>query len=456
MTDHEPEAPTPLAATSRPPSPSPAALAARPRRATKPVLVAGLDPATIEAASAFGLVEDGRVFVIDGDSRHDVGPAAGDIPLVPFIRTYVDRANALERFRARLEGGDANLKEIDSSLAAAQAMANAPDGVGDLAAFRILLTAVAAEAKTVRDSMAAERDAARSAAVAEREALVAKAEAIVGKAVGSIHWKNDTIEMRGLLDEWKAAQQEGTRIGKEAEKALWTRFAHARSTFEKNRKHHFLELDKANSDVAGRKEALATRAETIATSTKWDETATEFRTLMAEWKTIGRGRRTVDDAVWARFQTAQDAFFEARRAILEVEHGAESANLQAKLALVAEAEKLLPVKDLKAAKAALRGIQDRFEAIGRVPKADIATLTKRLGAVEREIRGADEAAWTKRNPEVEARVSGAAQQLLTAISDLDQKIEKAIAKGDTAVAATLKEAREARQLWLDQIQSVAK
>ena len=45
--------------------------------------------------------------------------------------------------------------------------------------------------------------------------------------------------------------------------------------------------------------------------------AWNFRDLMTEWRTAGRGRRSVDDALWKRFQAAQDAFFEARRSASE-------------------------------------------------------------------------------------------------------------------------------------------
>ncbi len=192
--------------------------------------------------------------------------------------------------------------------------------------------------------MVAAKAEARAQALAQREEIVAKAEAIAAKGEDQIRWKDDTAELRELLDAWKAAQKEGARIGKDVEKTLWQRFAHARTTFERVRKHHFADLDKVNAEVAARKEALAARAEALATSTNWDATARAFRDLMAEWKTAGRGRRASDDALWARFRAAQDAFFEAKKVANEATAEVLNANLGAKEAAVKEAEALLPIR----------------------------------------------------------------------------------------------------------------
>src|SRR5690606_20422822 len=110
----------------------------------------------------------------------------------------------------------------------------------------------------------------------------------------------------------------------------------------------------------------------------------------------------------------------------------------------------------RAAKQQLRSIQDRFDAAGEVPRAQAASLTKRLGAVERAVRDADQEAWTRRNPEVEARVSGAAAQLHAAIADLEQQLEKAKAGKDARKVKEAEEALKARKAWLKQIEQVSR
>jgi hypothetical protein len=271
-----------------------------------------------------------------------------------------------------------------------------------------------------------------------------------------VHWKNDTTRMRDLLEEWKEAQRTGARLAKEAERSLWKRFTHARSTFEKARKTHFAQLDKENSSVAGAKEDLVVRAEALATSTDWDSTARQFKQLMDQWRGAGRGRRSVDDALWARFQAAQEAFFTARRAVGEQEEQALAANLPAKESALKDAEALLPIKDLRAAKRDLRVIQDRFDSAGEVPRADAQKLVRRMSAVEKAIREADQSAWTTRNPEIEARATGAAAQLHAAIAELEQQLADAKAAKDTRKVKELTESLAARKAWLKQIEAVAK
>lgn len=447
-------APKPTPPKPLPPkAPSPKALAGKAHHPVKVPVVSDLDAAELAAAAAHGLVEGESVVLVDGETRHVVGPAEGDEPVLPYARRYFEHIGTLERFHGRLETSDLSIRDIDGALTALRAVVTAPDCVGDLAAFRERLAPIEAQATALRDTMAAAKAEARAVALAEREGIVARAEAIAAKGEDSIRWKEDTAELRELLDTWKTAQKTGARLGKDTEKELWQRFAHARSAFERVRKHHFADLDKVNTDVASHKEALTAKAESLATSRDWDATSRAFRDLMGEWKNAGRGRRATDDALWTRFRAAQDAFFEGKRVATEASAEAANANLGAKEAAVKEAEAILPVRDLALAKATLRGAQDRFEAAGEVSKPDAVRLARRLSAVEKAVRDADGAVWEKKNPELEARVSGAAQQLIAAIADLDAQIAAATKADNAKAVASLTESRDARQSWLDQIQA---
>jgi len=400
---------------------------------THPVRLPGADhitPAQIAAASAFGEVDGENVVLVDGDTRVIVGPASGENPVEAYARSFIELAASVERFQARLEGADLGAKDIEGALAPLRAALETPVVVGNMAALRARFAIVEAEATELSAKLKAEKAAARDEALAARETIVTTAESLAAKPADKIHWKNDTAQMRELLDTWKEAQRSGARIPKDAEKEMWKRFTHARSSFERARKTHFAQLDKDNSAVATAKEDLVARAEVLQTSTDWDATAREYKQLMDKWRDAGRGRKTADDALWNRFHAAQDAFFTARRGASEAEEAILTQNLAPKEALVKEAEGLLPIKDTKAAKQSLRSIQDRFEAAGPVPRADAARLTKRLGVVERAVREADQSAWTQRNPEIEARASGAATQLHAAIAGLEADLATAKAAKD--------------------------
>lgn len=440
----------------RPKAPSPASLAAHATHPVKVPVVDHVTPEQIASASAYGAVEGDQVVVIDGDTRVPVGPAVGDEPLAPYAKAFIELAASVERFHARLVGAELGPKDIEESLTSLRALLDKPEVVGNLAALRARFSIVEAEANEVAEKVRAERAAAREEAAKAREVIVVQAEELAAKPVEKVHWKNDTARMRELLDEWKEAQRSGARMAKEAERALWKRFTHARSSFEKARKSHFAQLDKENASVAGAKEELVVRAEALATSTDWDSTARQFKQLMDQWRSAGRGRRTVDDALWARFQAAQEAFFTARRAAAQEEEQALAANVPAKESAVKDAEALLPIKDLRAAKRELRVIQDRFDGAGDVPRADAQKLVRRMSAVEKAIREADQSAWTTRNPEIEARATGAAAQLHAAIAELEQELADAKAAKDTRKVKELTESLAARKAWLKQIEAVAK
>ncbi|MGC4174081.1 DUF349 domain-containing protein [Demequina sp.] len=430
-------------------APSPAVVAAHATHPVKVPVAADVSDEDKAAAAAFGTVADDVVSVKDGKDTHEVGPAQGDEPLTPYVRAYFDLKASVERLGARLTASELSIKDIDDALATIRTALAEPKVVGDLAALRAEFTPIEADAVAARDALAEERRKARAEALERREQIVARAEEIAAAPVASVHWKNDTTELRSLLDSWKEAQRDGARIPKDVERELWKRFTHARTSFEKARKHHFNEVDGANAAVASRKEALVARAEALTASGDFEKGAREFRDLMNEWRAAGRGRRSVDDALWKRFQAAQDGFFNARRTQAEAEEAALAPNIEAAEAAVKAAEGALPIKDLAAAKSTLRSAQDAFEAAGRLPRAEASALSKRIGAVERAVRDAEDSAWNSSSPELAARLSGATAQLHAAIADLEDKL--AAAK-TPAEKKTLKESLDARKAWLKQIE----
>ena len=183
---------------------------------------------------------------------------------------------------------------------------------------------------------------------------------------------------------------------------------------------------------------------------------------MTRWKSAGRAARKDDDALWARFRTAQDAFFAARTGASQTMDTEFRENLTAKEALLAEAEKidaanvdaassaLLPVTDVQAARAALRDLQDRWEAVGRVPRTDLGRVEARLRAVEQGIRSAEEDRWARSNPQARARAEDAVRQLETGIANLGNTLEQARAAGRDRVVRETEQALAARQEWLVQ------
>jgi hypothetical protein len=410
-------------------------------------------------AATFGRVdEDGTVHVVEAAGERVVGQfpgASAPEALALYVRRFLDLQAKVALFDARLSATDLSVKEIDQTLARLTEELAEPAAVGDLDGLRTRLDGLRERAKERRAQAEAERAAARESAIASRTQIVEQAEKIAATDPARIQWRPAGEQLRQLLDQWKDAQRSGPRIDRPTEESLWKRFSHARTTFDRERRHFFAELEARNADAKSAKEQLVAEAEALATSTDWGATSAAFRDLMTRWKAAGRASRQVDDALWGRFRTAQDAFFAARDAANQAVDEEYRANLEVKEALLVEAEALLPVRDLTAAKAALRSLQDRWDAAGKVPRADVQRVEGRMRAVESAVRDADSAQWRRTNPETRARAEGAAAQLEQAIAGLEADLEKALAAGDQRKVDEARSALDARRAWLEQVQRAA-
>jgi hypothetical protein len=453
------------------PRPTPATIRAVPRPPARqaPAQPAAAAPAApvappVDAAEAahaatFGRVdEEGTVYVREAAGERAVGQfpgASADEALALYVRRFLDVQAKVSLFEQRLTATDLSIKEIDQTLTRLTEELAEPAAVGDLDGLRARLDALRETAAERRAAAEAERAAAREAAVVARTAIVEQAEKIAATDPSRVQWRPAGEQLRTLLDQWKEAQRSGPRLDRPTEESLWKRFSHARTTFDRERRHFFAELENRNTAAKVAKERLVAEAERLSTSTDWGATAGQFRDLMAQWKAAGRASRADDDALWARFRSAQDAFFAARDAQAAATDTEFRANLEVKERILAEAEALVPVRDLAAAKSALRSIQDRWEAAGKVPRADLQRVEGRLRAVEAAVRDAEQAQWRRTNPETRARAEGAAAQLEQAIAGLEADLAKAKAAGDARKIADAQAALDARRAWLEQVQRAA-
>jgi len=435
--------------TPRPSIPSPAVLAKlHPRPVAAPAPVASSESAR------FGRVDDeGHVFVTVGDEEREVGSYPGATPeeaLQYFARKYDELAASADLLEARLANPDVSAKEVADGLATLREHVETVRAVGDVPALQATVERVEAGLATKRAHEAEHRAAARAEATTEREAIVAEAEQIAGQPAASTQWKTSGERMRVLLDRWKQHQRSGAKLDKATESALWQRFSHARNSFDKARRAWFADLETSRAEARSTKGALAAEAEELSTSTEWTPTARAFKQLMDRWRAAGRTSRAEDDALWERFRAAQDAFFTAKDEISAAEDEEFRANLAVKEELLAEADALLPVTDVEAAKSALRGIQDRWEKAGKVPRAELEHVEKRMRRVETAVREADEQRWKRTNPEVAARARSLVDQLEASVTSIGAQLAKAEAAGDTTAAEAARARLTTQEEWLAQ------
>lgn len=415
------------------------------------------DKLALEAAQAFGRIdEQGRVFVKEASGEREVGQYPAELPENPldlYVRRFLDLQAQVDLAHARFP--QLSAQDIDSTIKSLESSLEAPAAVGDLDGLRARVAKLKEDAVARKAEIAKEREAAKAKALEERTKIVTTAEKIAAQDPERTQWKQSGQRLRDLLEEWKNLQRRGPRIDRQAEDALWKRFSSARTTFDRHRKQFFSQLDASQAKAKALKEELIARAEQLSTSTDWSGTAAAFRSLMAQWKEAGRAAHKDDDALWTRFRAAQQIFFDAREKSLEQASAEEAENLKVKEELAAQAEALLPITDVGAAKAALRPILDAWDQAGRVPRADVQRMEKRIRAVEQAIAQAQEEQWRRSNPETKARAQGLMGQLEGLIEELEAKLAKAQAAGDAKATQQIEEDLAARRAWLEQARRTA-
>lgn len=389
--------------------------------------------------------EAGTVYVSTAEGEKVVGSwqaGSPDEALAYFKRKYEGLVVEIDLLERRVKTTDLSAKDAEAAVAHIREQVDAHHAVGDLDALRKRLDTLTGLIEARRE----ERKAAKARQSEEtrkaKEELVAEAEQLAS----SEQWRPAGERLRALVDVWKGLP----RLDRKADDELWHRFSHARSAFSKRRKAHFASLDHQREEARQRKEKLVAEAEQLSSSRDWGPTSAKYRDLMREWKAAGRAQREHEDDLWQRFRGAQDVFFEARGEVFAERDAEQRENLTRKEELVVEAEKLLPVKDLKSARSAFRSINERWDAVGHVPRDAKSKIEGRMHAVERAIGEAEEAEWRRTNPEARARAAGLTGQLQDAVDKLRGQIDQAKAAGNTAKAEKLERELRGRQELLDQ------
>ncbi|MEV6794197.1 DUF349 domain-containing protein [Streptomyces sp. NPDC051320] len=389
--------------------------------------------------------ETGTVYVRTADGEKVVGSWQAGSPeeaLAYFERKYEGLVVEIGLLERRVKTTDLSAKDARAAIDHLRGQVDEHHAVGDLDALRVRLDGLVSTVDARREERKVQKAKQTDEAKHAKEALVVEAEELAQ----SDQWRAAGERLRALVDIWKGLP----RLDRKSDDELWHRFSHARSAFSKRRKAHFASLDAQREEARKAKEKLVTEAESLSGSTDWGATAARYRDLMTEWKAAGRAQREAEDDLWNRFRGAQDVFFAARSEVFAERDTEQSENLKLKEDLAAEAEKLLPVRDLKAARAAFRGLNERWEAIGHVPRDARPKVEGRMHTVERALQEAEESEWRRTNPEARARAAGLTGQLQDAVDKLRTQIDAARASGNNARADKLARELEGRQALLDQ------
>lgn len=175
-------------------------------------------------------------------------------------------------------------------------------------------------------------------------------------------WEAKNKEVIALQEKWKtigfAPKKSNVKIFERFRTACNLYF-NRKSEFYKNVKD---EMEK-NLEL---KKALCEKAEALKDSTDWKNTSEKMIALQKEWKTIGSVTRKHSDAVWKRFISACDYFFEQKNKNVSSQKSVEQTNLAAKKELIEKID-AIDETDHDEALATLKKYMAEWSTIGHVP-----------------------------------------------------------------------------------------
>ncbi|MBR6105925.1 MAG: DUF349 domain-containing protein [Paludibacteraceae bacterium] len=207
----------------------------------------------------------------------------------------------------------------------------------------------------------------------KKTAICEKIEAIKFNELNSFkEWQEQSNVIVELQKEWRT-------IGfapKKFNNSIFTRFRAACDAFFNAKSEFFKSTKAVFSENLAKKIALCEQAEALKDSTDWKATGEKLVELQKEWKTIGSVAKKQSDAVWKRFISACDAFFEAKNKNFKEKRTSEQANLEQKKNIIEQIQTLDVVSDPSAAAEQLRALSDQFNSTGHVPVKDKDAIYK--------------------------------------------------------------------------------
>lgn len=163
--------------------------------------------------------------------------------------------------------------------------------------------------------------------LAKKSAICEQIEAIDYSTLTTYQaWNAATEMILDLQAQWKCIGFAPQKMNMK----IFERFRAACDEFFKQKSEFFKETKSTLASNLERKKALCEQAEQLKESEDWKGTAEKLTKLQKEWKEIGPVPHKHSEALWKRFVTACDAFFERRNAATSSQRAEEQENLRRK------------------------------------------------------------------------------------------------------------------------------
>lgn len=209
-----------------------------------------------------------------------------------------------------------------------------------------------------------QRKAAEQANEEAKTKICEEVEAIDLSSLGNFgEWNAATERIIDLQKKWR----EYGFAPRKTNTLLYTRFREACDRFFNAKTEYF---QKAKDELASnleKKIALCEKAEALKGTEDIRKATAEVVRLQAEWKKIGSVPRKQSDAIWERFQTACNYFFDERKKLDSARREEENANLEKKRSIIEELKGLPKDGDRREVIGKVKELQAAWQEAGFVP-----------------------------------------------------------------------------------------
>ena len=176
-------------------------------------------------------------------------------------------------------------------------------------------------------------------------------------------WDEVTKQIIALQEEWKKLGFASRKVNT----ALFARFRKSCDDFFAKKALFFKSMKEELAANLAKKNELCEKAEALKDSTDWKATTDALIALQKEWKTIGPVVKKHSDAVWKRFISACDYFFEEKKKQTSSQRSVEHDNLKAKKEVIAQINAILEAEETEDAPQKIRELMSKWQSIGHVP-----------------------------------------------------------------------------------------
>ncbi len=168
-------------------------------------------------------------------------------------------------------------------------------------------------------------EAAKPDHLAQKLALCDRVETL-SASVSDENLKETARQIMAIQEEWKAVGP----VPEEEVASVWERFRIPCDRFFDRYRDHVREIHARQQAHQEQKASLAAEAESLTGSEEWKETGDQLKALQKQWQEIGPAPRKIEQALWRRFRSACDAFFQRRNDFFDSLDRKRSINLEKK------------------------------------------------------------------------------------------------------------------------------